>query len=98
MTCATCNGTGKTPRGMSFNGSNIAPLRIERGPCPVCADGQHCPWCYYAGGMDEDDNGMPKCRYCGWSATRDVAMRDRRSDEQSPALRGQRQERNRGVT
>jgi len=69
--CATCHGSGSTPCGMSFTGPNDRPARIQYGPCPVCRDGRICPSCFYEGGMDEDDLGKPKCRFCGWSAFRD---------------------------
>jgi len=69
--CATCHGTGKTPCDMSFTVTHGRPARVRYGPCPVCMNGTTCPRCHYQGGMDEDDSGEPKCRFCGWSAESD---------------------------
>ena len=71
MICATCNGSKKSPNGINCSGPNDAPVRLEYGACPACSGGTRCPWCYLQGGMDEDDSGRPKCRYCGWSASGD---------------------------
>lgn len=69
--CPTCFGVGETPCAMSMTGTNDRPVRVSYGPCPTCRDGATCPRCYYQGGMDDDENGDPKCRYCGWSAEAD---------------------------
>jgi len=69
--CATCHSTGQTPCEMSFSGTHHRPVRVSYGPCPVCQNGATCPRCYYQGGMDDDDHGDPKCRFCGWSAEGD---------------------------
>ena len=70
--CATCGGTGKTPASMDFTGPNHRPARVQYGPCPVCKDGDTCPRCLHKGGMNDDNAGLPKCRFCGWSAARDA--------------------------
>jgi len=76
--CATCEGSGKAPCGMDMSGPNHRPARVRYGPCPACRDGKVCPRCFYEGGMDDDDQGLPKCRYRGWRAADDRARARRK--------------------
>lgn len=71
--CPTCNGSGTTPCAMDLCGPNHRPARVRYGRCPVCQDGSVCPRCLHVGGMDDDDAGLPKCRFCGWSAAVDAS-------------------------